>query len=57
MSVYGLTLDELDDAAKLVHEFVPPTPQHRWPLIDEALGTATWLEHENHTALGAFTLS
>ena len=56
MSVYGLTLDQLDDAAKLVHEFVPPTPQHRWPLIDEALGTETWLKHENHTSLGAFKI-
>ena len=56
MSVYGLTLDQLDDAAKLVHEHVPPTPQHRWPLIDEALGTEAWLKHENHTALGAFKI-
>lgn len=56
MSVYGLTLDQLDDAAKLVHELVPPTPQHRWPLIDEALGTETWLKHENHTSLGAFKI-
>ena len=56
MSVYGLTIDQLDDAAKLVHEFVPPTPQHRWPLIDEALGTKAWLKHENHTSLGAFKI-
>ena len=56
MSVFGLTLDQLDDAAKLVHEFVPPTPQHRWPLIDEALGTEAWLKHENHTSLGAFKI-
>jgi threonine dehydratase len=56
MTVFDLTLDELDDAAKLVHEFVPPTPQHRWPLIDEALGTEAWLKHENHTALGAFKI-
>jgi threonine dehydratase len=56
MTVFGLTLEELDDAAKLVHEIVPPTPQHRWPLIDEALGTEAWLKHENHTALGAFKI-
>ena len=56
MSVFGLTLDELEDAAALVHEQVPPTPQHRWPLIDEALGTEAWLKHENHTALGAFKI-
>ena len=56
MSVYDLTLDQLDDAAKLVYEFVPPTPQHRWPLIEEALGTEVWLKHENHTSLGAFKI-
>lgn len=56
MTVFGLTLEQLDDDAKLVHEHVPPTPQHRWPLIDEALGTETWLKHENHTALGAFKI-
>ena len=56
MTVFDLTLDELEDAAKLVHEFVPPTPQHQWPLINEALGTETWLKHENHTSLGAFKI-
>lgn len=56
MSEFDLTLDQLEDAATLVHEHVPPTPQHRWPLIDEALGTETWLKHENHTAVGAFKI-
>lgn len=55
MTVFDLTLEELEDAAKLVHEFVPPTPQHQWPLI-EALGTRSWLKHENHTGLGAFKI-
>jgi threonine dehydratase len=56
MTVLDLTLDQLEDAAKLVHEQVPPTPQHRWPLIDAALGTEAWVKHENHTALGAFKI-
>lgn len=56
MSAVDLSLQEIEDAAKLVHEQVPPTPQHRWPLIEEALGTETWLKHENHTALGAFKI-
>ncbi len=54
--VLDLTLEQLDDAAQLVHAVVPPTPQHRWPLIEEAVGTETWLKHENHTALGAFKI-
>ncbi len=56
MSVFDLTLDELEEAAALVHQQVPPTPQYCWPLIDAALGTETWLKHENHTALGAFKI-
>lgn len=54
MSVLDLTLARLEDASKLVHELVSPTPQHRWPLIEEAVGTETWLKHENHTPVGAF---
>jgi len=49
-----LTLPQIEEAAAIVHAVVPPTPQHRWPLIDETLGTEAWLKHENHTALGAF---
>ncbi len=56
MTVLDLTLDRIEDAAKLVHELVPPTPQHRWPLIEQALGTQVWLKHENHTPIGAFKI-
>jgi threonine dehydratase len=31
-----------------------PTPQQRWPLLDERCGTAVWVKHENHTPVGAF---
>jgi threonine dehydratase len=48
------TLEEIDAAADLIGPFVPPTPQYAWPLLAEALGTETWLKHENHTPTGAF---
>ena len=32
------TRDELDTARAIVAEAMAPTPQHRWPLIDEAAG-------------------
>jgi threonine dehydratase len=35
---------------------VPPTPQQRWPLLDQRLGAAAWVKHENHTPVGAFKL-
>lgn len=48
------TLAELEDAARLVHAQMLPTPAHRWPLIEEALGTALVVKHENHAPTGAF---
>jgi threonine dehydratase len=48
------TLDELAEAAELAGRWIPPTPQYRWPLLDAAVGTATWVKHENHTPAGAF---
>lgn len=48
------TLEELDEAAKLVHASVPPTPAHHWPLLSEEAGAQIWVKHENHTPTGAF---
>jgi threonine dehydratase len=48
------TLDDLEDAARQVHAVMPPTPQYRWPLLAQRLGTEVWVKHENHTPLGAF---
>ena len=56
MTVLDLTLDRIELAAKLVSELVPPTPQHRWPLLEQALGTEIWVKHENHTPIGAFKI-
>lgn len=51
-----LTRDDLEAAATLVHRTIPPTPQHRWPLLAERLGCDVVVKHENHTPLGAFKL-
>ncbi|MFW5681315.1 MAG: threonine dehydratase [Pseudomonadota bacterium] len=47
-------LADLEQAAELVHRFLPPTPQYRWPLLAEASGVDLWVKHENHTPTGAF---
>jgi threonine dehydratase len=49
-----LTLAEIDAAAVLIRDVVPPTPAYRWPLLCERLGVEVVLKHENHTPLGAF---
>lgn len=48
------SLENLEAAAKLVHEVVLPTPQIRWPLLCARAGAEVWVKHENHTPLGAF---
>jgi threonine dehydratase len=48
------TLEELEDAAALVYQSMPATPQYRWPLLEARLGTTIWVKHENHTPTGAF---
>jgi threonine dehydratase len=48
------TLAEVDSASKDVYAAIPPTPQFRWPLLCNQLGTDIWLKHENHSPVGAF---
>ena len=48
------TLQELEEAAAIVHRVLAPTPQICWPLLCARAGTEVWVKHENHTPLGAF---
>jgi len=49
-----ITLAELRSAARLVHGIMPPTPQHKWPLLDARVAADVWVKHENHAPTGAF---
>jgi len=48
------TLAELEAAAAVVYAAMAPTPQQRWPLLDERCGLPVWVKHENQTPVGAF---
>lgn len=48
------TIEEVRAAAEVVYRLMPPTPQYRWPLLCERLGTEVWVKHESHTPIGAF---
>src|ERR1051326_7042061 len=50
------TLTELEAAAAVVYKTMPPTPQQRWPLLDERCGAGVWVKHENHPPVGAFKI-
>ena len=50
------SLADSEAAAQVVYRDMPPTPQYRWGLLSERLGTSCWLKHENHTPVGAFKI-
>jgi threonine dehydratase len=50
------TLAELEDAARLVAPFVPPTPLYAWPLLAKRMACEIFIKHENHTPIGAFKI-
>ncbi|MCP3673663.1 MAG: threonine dehydratase [Gammaproteobacteria bacterium] len=48
------SLNELEDAADIVHSIMPATPAYRWPQLCNSTGTDLWVKHENHTPTTAF---
>jgi threonine dehydratase len=48
------TINQIESAAPHVYAVLPPTPEYRWPLLEQRLGVELWLKHENHTPVGAF---
>ena len=51
-----ITLEDIQSASVVVYNDMPPTPQYRWPLLSERLGTELWVKHENHSPVGAFKI-
>ncbi|MBT8075664.1 MAG: pyridoxal-phosphate dependent enzyme, partial [Gammaproteobacteria bacterium] len=51
-----ITLEDIQSASAVVYNDMPPTPQYRWPLLSERLGTELWVKHENHSPVGAFKI-
>lgn len=49
-----LSIEGLREATEIVRRHVPVTPAYRWPLLEQATGTPTWVKHENATPTGAF---
>src|ERR1700749_4622304 len=47
-------IEDIQAAQELVYGIMSPTPQYKWPLLCERLGTEVWVKHENHTPIGAF---
>lgn len=50
------TLTAIEAAARVVYREFQATPQYRWGLSSQRLGTDCWIKHENHTPVGAFKI-
>ncbi|HZG68011.1 MAG TPA: pyridoxal-phosphate dependent enzyme, partial [Herpetosiphonaceae bacterium] len=37
-----------------IRPYLPRTPLHRYPALDELIGTAVYVKHENYQPVGAF---
>ena len=46
----------IENAARVVYREFQATPQYRWGLSSQRLGTDCWIKHENHTPVGAFKI-
>jgi len=51
-----ITLEDINAAARIVYAEMQATPQYRWPMLCERLGTELWVKHENHSPVGAFKI-
>ncbi len=49
-------LADIEAAARVVYREFQATPQYRWGLSSQRLGTDCWIKHENHTPVGAFKI-
>ena len=50
------TLSQIEAAAQVVYREFQATPQYRWALLSQRLGSDCWVKHENHTPVGAFKI-
>ena len=47
-------LRDVLDAKRRIAPYLKPTALHRYPGLDELVGTETWVKHENHQPVCAF---
>jgi threonine dehydratase len=41
-------------AQQIVRKYLPPTPLHNYPALDQVVGAHVWVKHENYQPIGAF---
>jgi threonine dehydratase len=48
------TFADVLTARRQIAPYLRPTPLHRYPSLDDLVGTEVWVKHENHQPVGAF---
>jgi threonine dehydratase len=48
------TFNDVLAARERISKYLQPTALHRYPALDELVGTETWVKHENHQPICAF---
>ena len=56
LSMTPPSLEDIEAARPRVYAHLKPTPLMRHPLLEEWLGCAAWVKHENHQPTGAFKI-
>ena len=41
-------------AQRVIGRYLPPTPLHHYPALDQLLGARVYVKHENYQPIGAF---
>lgn len=50
------TFQDVLAAQQRIHPYLKPTPLHRYPAIDDLIGTEIYIKHENYQPVGAFKI-
>ena len=50
------TFNDVLAARQRIAPYLKPTALHRYPALDELVGTQTWVKHENHQPICAFKI-
>ena len=50
------TFSHVRAARERIRPYLSPTALHRYPALDDLVGTETWVKHENHQPICAFKI-
>ncbi len=49
-------LQDVLNARRIIRKYLPPTPLHNYPALDQIVGARVFVKHENYQPIGAFKI-